>query len=431
MSEHDPDEVVMAERAVVGSCIFAPSIVRDVVPIVAPSDFGDTRLGALYGLILGMVSANGPEAVTPVTVVSEARRRNAIPAAEVKGTRVVLPDHGAIAALVTHGIPGEVTAHARLVAEAALGRALAAFGRRTAYDVEQGANPALIAARAVEQAKAIRDRHTTSGMGTRTLSDVLADEHLNDYDWVIPGLLEAGDRLIVTGGEGLGKTTLLRTMILCAAAGVHPFNGDTYPRKTVLAIDAENSERQWHRKTRGIAVAVGRLSGIDPARHVHLACVPRRDLTNPRDLADIHAAIDEVAPDLIYIGPLYKMVPTAINNDTEAAPLINALDSIHERGVTLIMEAHAGKGLGEGGVRNYAPRGSAALLGWPEFGFGLAPDTENENCVQVVRWRGDRDERDWPKRLRRGGVLPWTDDSIDPDHEASAPARPYGIRAVD
>jgi hypothetical protein len=30
----------------------------------------------------------------------------------------------------------------------------------------------------------------------------------------------------------------------------------------------------------------------------------------------------------------------------------------------------------------------------------------------MVAWRGDRDERNWPLRIKRGGLWPWT--PIDP-----------------
>ncbi len=28
--------------------------------------------------------------------------------------------------------------------------------------------------------------------------------------------------------------------------------------------------------------------------------------------------------------------------------------------------------------------------------------------VDMVAWRGDRDERNWPQRIKRGGLWPWT-----------------------
>ena len=109
------------------------------------------------------------------------------------------------------------------------------------------------------------------------------------------------------------------------------------------------------------------------------------------------------------IGPLYRLVPTGINNDEEAAPLIAALDTLSDRGLALLMEAHAPKG--QNGERFLAPRGSAALMGWPEFGFGLAP--QENGSVKVSRWRGDRDQnRDWPDTLWKHGPYPWTADNV-------------------
>jgi hypothetical protein len=80
---------------------------------------------------------------------------------------------------------------------------------------------------------------------------------------------------------------------------------------------------------------------------------------------------------------------------------------LRDRGLCLIMEAHAGKATNMEGDRDLRPRGSAALLGWPEFGFGLKPVTGDPEKVQLARWRGDRDGRAWPKIIRKGGIWPW------------------------
>ena len=422
-----PIELEMAEKAILGTCLYDPTSVRALAAVVSPRDFAQPALGALYSLICSMVTtADAPRTITVETVTREAVARGAIGTSRMTpATR--LPTYPEIVDLVTHGGPIAATMeHARMVREAALNRAWADYGRRVATSADQGADPNTLGTRALEEAKAIRDGYRTDGLPFRTLRDVLDDTDLATYDWVIPGLLERGDRLIITGEEGLGKSTLVRQLALCAAAGVQPFSAERFPRRTVVVVDAENSERQWHRNSHAVNLAVGRVTGVDAAEYVHLACIPRRDITNPRDLADIHAALDEYAPDLVLIGPLYKLVPNAINNDTDAAPLINALDSIHERGMTLVMEAHAGKALGQGGLRNYAPRGSAALLGWPEFGFGLGPDGDSRDQVRVVRWRGDRDERDWPTMLRKGGRMPWTAANVESEARYD-----YGLRAVD
>ena len=81
-------------------------------------------------------------------------------------------------------------------------------------------------------------------------------------------------------------------------------------------------------------------------------------------------------------------------------------------------EAHAGHATTKGGDRDLRPRGSSALMGWPEFGFGLALDPDEPDLAHLVRWRGDRDQRDWPISLRRGGEWPWTD-----ERRAATPGR--------
>jgi hypothetical protein len=67
------------------------------------------------------------------------------------------------------------------------------------------------------------------------------------YQWLMPGLLERGDRLMITGYEGWGKSTLVRQIALGCASGVHPFTGESTEPVRVLFIDCENSETQLRR----------------------------------------------------------------------------------------------------------------------------------------------------------------------------------------
>lgn len=262
----------------------------------------------------------------------------------------------------------------------------------------------------------IRDGATGgTTLAAKTLGEILATED-EPEDWVIPGLFERGDRLILTGYEGLGKTTWLRQIGICAAAGLNPVTLDPLDRQIrVLFVDVENSERQWRRETRGIAVSAERGGLSSPRDYVHVHTGARMDLRKDRDLGLVHRLVDQYQPEILVIGPLYRLTPNGINNDEEAAPLIAALDTLRDRGLVLAMEAHAPKG--SQGERNLAPRGSAALMGWPEFGFGLAPQDKDETgriqTAEVVRWRGDRDRgRQWPKMLWAGGPFPWTADEV-------------------
>jgi hypothetical protein len=196
----------------------------------------------------------------------------------------------------------------------------------------------------------------------------------------------------------------------------------------VLVVDAENTEMQWRREVRLTAErAAARQGAVDPSQAINITTGTRLDITKGPHLSSIHRLIDRHKPDVLFIGPLYKLVPNAINNDDEAAPLIVALDSLRERGVALVMEAHAGKSAGPNGDRDLRPRGSSALLGWPEFGFGLMPINGRPGAVEMRPWRGGRDrKRQWPRELVRGRLWPWEqpkhqrvvepDDRTEPQH---------------
>ena len=284
--------------------------------------------------------------------------------------------------------------------------------------VEQPAEPedsefeaAVTAAMWTERVK-LEAKHRQSATGAATLDpkllrDILAMEV--KHDWLIEDLLERQDRLILTGTEGVGKSYLTRQLAICMAAGAHPFTGQPIEPRRVLVIDAENSERQWARNTRYLTeLATGRGRG-NAGTNTLVSAGVRLDFALKADVDTVHRLMDQHQPDVLYIGPLYKLTNRAINSDDDAAPLIVALDGFRERGVALLMEAHAGHAKGALGDRDLRPRGSSALMGWPEFGLGLRPLEEDDQMVTLVHWRGDREARDWPHRLRRGaeGEYPW------------------------
>jgi replicative DNA helicase len=206
---------------------------------------------------------------------------------------------------------------------------------------------------------------------------------------------------MITGPEGFGKSTLVRQLAITAAAGIHPFREYPIEPARVLVIDAENTEKQWARETSKWANSAETITSENPSENMQLACVRRLDLSKDIDLGQVHRLIDQHQPDVLFIGPLYRLIPRAINSDDDAAPLLANLDTIRDRGIALVIEAHAGHATNPKGERDLRPRGSAALLGWPEFGLGLRRNAKNPLHADLVRWRGDRDQRGWPGKLGR------------------------------
>jgi hypothetical protein len=231
----------------------------------------------------------------------------------------------------------------------------------------------------------------------------------DQYDWLIPDLLERGDRLMLTGFEGLGKSMLTRQLAVTAAAGIHPFRtAMTFEPRRVLYIDCENSERQSRRKFWPLARASVRVRRRVPDGGMRLLHKPNGlDLTREEDTDWLLERVTAHQPDVLFIGPFYRLHNTNMNDELAARRVVTVLDRARNSvGCALVIEAHAGHG-NQIHERDVRPRGSSLLLGWPEFGYGLAPVEKDKKFVRLRAWRGPRDEREWPKQLMWGDPDSW------------------------
>jgi hypothetical protein len=379
------------EKAVIGSVLLDSNVLTLLDGVLSSHDFGDGQLAVLWDGIQAMRSRREPVDVLTVGA-----------ALAGWGVRSVTPaDLHVFVSGVPHAM--SVRQYARAVREDAMRRNVRQVAAQMLQTVD--ADPGLTLSNGINQLRDVQGAHELKKFHVTTLGDILATE--DSYDWVIPGLLEKRDRLLVTGGEGSGKSTLVRQLAILSAAGLHPFTFTPTPPVNVLVIDAENSESQWRRASRGVTKQAKLYGSHDPG-DLRISCTPRMDLTRDSDLGQVHRLLDDAMADIVVIGPLYRLVPRAITNDDEASPLLAALDTIRDRGCALVIEAHAGHALGQGGERDLRPRGSAALMGWPEFGLGLRLPKPGSSTYEITRWRGDRDRREFPTGLVKGGDWPWT-----------------------
>lgn len=235
-------------------------------------------------------------------------------------------------------------------------------------------------------------------------------------DWVIPDILERGDRLIWTGREGLGKSMIMRQLAVGAAAGLHPLSLRTScpqePRR-VLYIDCENPmriSRKHFRILADIAAANGK-----PLQRGFFHVIHRSeglDFVSGDDAAWLAERVVAHKPDFLIIGPLYKLHNTDMNEEQSARALIAAIDSARAIcDCAVAIEAHAGHGESDS-RRPVRPAGSSLLLRWPEFGFGIVPHGDPETpqprpMVKIRAWRGPRAERAWPELMQWGSPPEW------------------------
>lgn len=233
--------------------------------------------------------------------------------------------------------------------------------------------------------------------------------------WVLGDLLAAGERLVITGYEGLGKSTLTRQFATAAAAGIHPWTlAETEPVR-VLVLDMENPEHlmieAWSKlreaaRRRRRPVTDGRLM------------IDRRpdglDLANIADRRWLSRRVETYRPDLLVIGPAYKLYVGGEHSkeETLARLVMEQLDILRgATGCAVIIEHHSPHGE-SGKARSVRPFGSSLWQRWPEFGWGIRPTDEPQTfarrSVEVKHWKGGRADRPWPERLESGpDGWPW------------------------
>ena len=245
------------------------------------------------------------------------------------------------------------------------------------------------------------------------LLDMLA-ANLPDYDWLVDGLLERGERFMLTGEEGLGKSMLLRQFAVCLASGIDPVTFAVIDPLRVLFLDFENSERQTTRAFRPMVQAAARVGCPLQPGMLRVKPLPNGvNLPAEDDAAWLLERVTAHKPDVLFMGPLYRMYLDNPNNEETARRVVAAIDAARNLNDCAVMiEAHAGHGEAGSG-RPVRPVGSSLYLRWPEFGYGLrrfSGDDGNQR-VQLKAWRGPRDERCWPAALRRSmSGLPWEPD---------------------
>jgi DnaB-like helicase N terminal domain/AAA domain len=408
-----------AEQAVLGAMLLSAAEAENCLAVLGAMDFYRPAHQIVFELVQAMTAAG--DAVDALTVKDRLAAAGEL--ARIGGAPYL---HTLIAAVPTAANAGH---YARIVRDKAVRRRLLSAGRRIVHMAQAPDGDAHgLAERAVREAEAARDAGQADYIATPTIAEFLAvPEGADAYDWVVPGLLERGDRLVLTGTEGAGKSTLFRQLAVMTAAGLHPFDHYPIEPRRVLVVDCENGPAHTRRKIRPLVIQA-EAHGY-PVRETNLWVEVHpegMDLASDKDASRLLRWVAAIRPDAVMIGPLYRLAPRALNDDSDAAPVISALNMIRARGACVLLEAHAGHALGMGGRRDLRPRGSSAFLGWPEFGYGIrssdVADAKKHRLVDVVPWRGDRDERNWPERLIAGGEWPWSAYAgpADPDDDWNA-----------
>ena len=264
-----------------------------------------------------------------------------------------------------------------------------------------------VTALSAELAVAVQTRVADPMAGTLTLQELL-ELDFPQHGEVVPGLLRARTRVVLTGPEGKGKSEMIYQIALGAARGIQPFSTETIIPQRVLIVDAENEHVDLQKRLRRITHLYDGLGAERAGDHLRIQDALGWNLLDPRDAGHLFALVRSFMPDLLVIGPVYQICGGDANDAETIRRFMRVIDQCRSiSDCAVLTEAHAGHG--EAGSRNgWRPSGSSLWLRWPDMGIGLNPADDSGQTMELVRWRGDRVENHWPDVVRRGGVLPWS-----------------------
>jgi replicative DNA helicase len=240
--------------------------------------------------------------------------------------------------------------------------------------------------------------------------DFVNETASDPYDWLIDGLIERQERVVIVAAEGVGKTTLARQVAICAGAGVHPFTYMEIPPVRTLFVDLENPERIIRRQARKLVESIKINYGKRPGEADLYMKPDGINILNPKDRELLERQIVKTDAQLLVLGPIYKSYVDPGNRSSTAliTEVCTYFDYLRANyGVTLWLEHHAPLGNALTG-RDMRPADSAVWMRWPEFGFGITRDpTTMEKEYEWKGFREPRDERNFPLRMKRGTILPF------------------------
>lgn len=404
-----PPHNLDAELSVLGAMLLSrASIAAAIASDLRPNDFYKPAHGHIFDAIVDLYTSGHP--CDPVTVAEEITRRGLIDVIGGRGTLLT----------IQAGTPATSNAarYAQIIGDHATLRRLISFAGDTAemaYAVPEDVAAAV--ERVKEQANLIE-----LPLGAPEPSPDIAtflDTEIH-YRWLVEGLIEEQDRLMLTGPEGGGKSTFFRQLAVCLAAGIHPFRFSPTTPCRVLVVDIENTAAQIQRKIRPLVELAG--AKLNPGNLRLEVRTGGIDLTHRHDHRWLLERLEANRPQVLIIGPTYKLHNQDPNEEQPARAVIATLDSLRERfGCAILMEAHSGHDRGEG-----RPFGASIWRRWPEFGYGIWPPPrgdDNPDSMIFRPWRGARDAREFPARLARGGPgnWPW----VDPDYQVPVVSEAY------
>lgn len=413
-----PPNNLEAEESLLGAMMLSRTAIEDAIALVRSDDFYKPAHARVFEAITELHGIGSP--ADPVTIADALARADQL---DYVGGRPALLN-------IQAGTPASANAthYARtVVRDASLRRLISAGLDIAEMGYDAGTDPVDAVVRAQELIS-----NAEMPVGGHASEDIGAFlSRRTEHEWLWPGVLATTERLLIVAPEKYGKSTMIRQIAVCLSQGMDPYRPHLRIDPVLVhLIDLENPEPMVRRKLGTIYDACNTLERPAEPLTMRVDCRPEGlDIANSR--ADELWLAERVAanrtewakagagdwPMVLCIGPIYKMLEDELAL-SEVRKLQAALDRIRKRfRCALIMETHAPHESfnPKAGPRALRPAGPRVWIRWPEFCRAFEPSTGvaaqgSNDLADFYDVQGARDERDWPRRLRRGGKFPWVED---------------------
>lgn len=259
---------------------------------------------------------------------------------------------------------------------------------------------------------AIRDAELPVGGPPSLDIEAWMDTTEEPLPFAIPGSLRRRERLCIVAEPGAGKTTILRQMAVQLSQGIHPWDPAPIDPLNVYKLDCENEPVGAREEMNPLLERVRGVDGYDPSR-LRVDYRPEGiDVLARRDVMWLMERIAANRPDVVMLGPLYKLHNVNPNDNQDAKRVLDVLDRIRIRySVALITETHPpAECWSNRGSKRQPLRitGAGVWTQWPEFVGGLEPEGDGKSAYWVHVRPPRYKRREWPSRLYRDGRRwPW------------------------
>src|SRR2546428_1772933 len=319
-----------AERAALGGVLLGGVTVFRTLGVPTSAFFSESHR-AIHRAMLRLVDRG--DALDAIIVQNELARANELDVAGGPAALALLPGEGSIAV--------NAQSYARIIAEHAQRREYDALARRLGG--ASGTGPEALAAMVRDAQARVRELAPRAAVETipTEATAFLAHRFPVRRDLVARGVLPRVGLGIVNGRPKVHKSMLADNLMLARARGAPWLGLPTDPGIT-LALQAEHSPASWQRR---LAVMTKNDPEPLPAGCLYLRTLRGVALNTADGLGVVHQLLDETRADLLRIDPLARyMVGRENSNDEDGmGGVVRAIDTILERGVTVLLGHHQGK----------------------------------------------------------------------------------------